>query len=361
MRAGTPELPRRPTSKSARQREADRDDHKALRLENEALRCRIRELEKANEELAALANQQNGLTPKAGAVLSLPSDQPTGGDAGPPGTQRCPRCARDIPSSNFEAHLVHCERNFYRCHACCEVVPLREKDKHLASWKEAGRALQAVKGNDLSSLRQMRAHGAQFETFFCPETGESLLILAAQRGFMEMLSLLLSRGAPSSTWLAMTSGSGQAALHAAVAAGHDTTAALLLASQAEVNQLNSAGETPLLVACRSGHVALIRPLVEAHADLDARTTLGDSPMQVAQAHGHMECCLALGVRRLPTKDEVSHGAGIPPVQPRGARGSSPAAAATAAATTGKPRRTGPGSAPATPGTWRPPLSPISMQ
>jgi len=367
MRARTPELPRphgkgdgesrgkRPSSRSTRQREADHEDHRALRLENEALRHRIRELERANEELAAFANPQSGLTPNAGTVLHLPDDQPAGGDAGSPGTLRCPRCARDVPSSNYEAHLVHCERNFYRCQACGDVLPLRDKDEHLASWREAARALQAAKENNCPFLRQMRAHGADFEAIFCPQTHESLLIIAAQQGCPEMLSLLLSRGTPTPAWLAAISGSGQAALHVAVTAGHETTTALLLASRAEVNQLNSAKETPLLVACRSGHASLIRPLVEARADLDARTTLGDSPLQVAQSHGHMECCLALGVRRVPSsKEEGSYGIGMPPVQPLGARGSLPAAAA------GKPKRTGPGSAPATPGTWRPPPS-IPMQ
>merc|ERR550532_217344 len=100
----------------------------------------------------------------------------------------------------------------------------------------------AAREGNLAVLRSVRAHGAPLESMMCEETGETLLHIAAQQGSLEMLSLLLSRAAPPVTWLAATTHSGQAALHLAVAAGSEAAAAILLESQAEVNQRNAASE-----------------------------------------------------------------------------------------------------------------------
>mmetsp|Transcript_100376 Transcript_100376/g.313659 ORF Transcript_100376/g.313659 Transcript_100376/m.313659 type:complete len:370 (+) Transcript_100376:149-1258(+) len=330
---------------AAAQRPQAEDECRALRLENEALRCRIRELERANEELLALAGQ--GPEPKQDAAAREAAEAAAVAD----GCRVCPNCGRGVPAANYDAHVMHCERNFYRCAACGDIVPAREKGEHLARWTDLAWALRAAREGDLPVLRSIRAHGARLESVTCQESGETLLHVAAQRGCPELLALLLSRGTPAASWLSAASKSGQAALHLAVSGGHEPVAALLLESRAEVNQRNSAGDTPLLVACRSGAASLVRRLVDADADLDARTALGDSALQVAQAKGHMECGLALSVRRFHGSD---HGSSLehdsmPPLRP-GARSADPELTKTIG-----------GSAPPTAGPCRRPPTPLSMR
>lgn len=293
-----------------------------LRLENEVLRCRIRELEQANEELLAMAGRA-----QKSAVVATDVAPKAAGTSGE--NSICPNCGREVPSSNLAAHMIHCERNFYRCVACGDVLPVRDKAEHLSRWTDRTWALSAARLLDLPTLRGMRAHGLALEDVACPETGETLLHVAAGQDSPELLSLLLSRGAPAAAWLAaLAPGRGsEAALHTAAAGGHEAAAALLLESRADVHQRNGAGETPLLLACRVGAAQLVRRLVDAGADPGARTALGDTAMQVAQTNGHVECGLALGVRRRASEGEggsAGMAVGMPPLRPgskgRGATG-----------------------------------------
>mmetsp|Transcript_95967 Transcript_95967/g.280502 ORF Transcript_95967/g.280502 Transcript_95967/m.280502 type:complete len:358 (-) Transcript_95967:103-1176(-) len=320
------------------------EECRALRLENEALRCRIRELERANEELLAFAGQDPPPQSAAGPESVAPAVSSSG-------CRMCSNCGREVPVLNYEAHVIHCERNFHRCAACGDVIPIREKGEHLARWTDTTWALKAAREGDLPVLRSIRAHGARLETMTCQETGETLLHMAAQQGSAEFVSLLLSRGAPQASWLAAATQHGQAALHIAVAEGHESVAALLLESRAEVNQKNAAGDTPLLVACRGGAAPLVRRLAEQRADLEARTALGDSALQVAQAHGHMDCGLALGVRRVESRERGPGEAGAMPPLRQGSRAADHDLAKSICG----------GSAPPTAGAGRAPPTPLSMR
>lgn len=320
------------------------EDCRSLRLENEALRCRIRELERANEELLAFAGQ--GPEP-----VREPAPEQAVAVSSADGLRACLNCGREVPALNFDAHVIHCERNFYRCTACGDAIPIREKGEHLRRWTDTAWALRAAQQGDLPVLRSIRAHGARLETVTCEETGETLLHIAAREGSAEFVSLLLSRGTPQASWLAATARGGQAALHIAVAEGHESVAALLLESRAEVNQKNTVGDTPLLVACRGGNAPLVKRLVDARADLEARTALGDSALQVAQSHGHMDCGLALGVRRLQSRERGAGGEveSMPPVR-SGSRSDHDFAKSVCG-----------GSAPPTAGAGRPPPTPLSTR
>lgn len=315
-RTGTPGRNplRQPTGLSTTASPVAADQLRALRLENEVLRCRIQELEQANKELQVLAGL---VVPSKDDVAAA-----TAGDAGAGGAltatdgdekkRMCENCGRWVPAANFDAHVVHCERNFHRCPACGEVVPAREKDQHASYWADASRALRAVEQGDLSLLRTMRAHGTPLEAVRCKITCESLLHKGARKGNVELLSLLLSRSAPPLAWLSALSADGQAALHVAAADGHESSALLLLESRADVNQLGSSGDTPLLAACRCGSASMVRRLVEAKADLNARTALGDTPLQVAQRHGcPIDCGLSLGFRRRNTESDLGRETEMP--------------------------------------------------
>ncbi|XP_004928993.2 uncharacterized protein LOC101739743 [Bombyx mori] len=45
-------------------------------------------------------------------------------------TKLCPNCKREIPSTNFTIHSVHCARNIGVCPVCKEPVPLADLQKH---------------------------------------------------------------------------------------------------------------------------------------------------------------------------------------------------------------------------------------
>lgn len=316
------------------------NERQALRLENAVLRCRLHELERANEELQVLA----GLTSPAAAVSS--TSPPVGAaSAAPNGStgsegRLCANCNKPVPVSNYDAHIMHCERNFYRCPQCSEVVPAREREQHMARWMDTAWMLRAAEHGDLATLRTMRAHGVQFEKALCEETGETLIHKGARhQGVPELLSLLLGRGVPGATWLATLSKSeGHSALHVAAAAGHEGAAALLIESKADVNQLNNVGDTPLITAVRAGRTALVRRLVTSGADPEARTALGDTALQVAQRHGqHIDMALALGVTNL----RRSAASAAPVLLPRGGgsrNGSRAPSPAPEARTAAGPRR-----------------------
>lgn len=310
----------------------------ALRLENAALRWRIQELEHANEELLKAAGQ----IPSSSSVDRVRESSSGNEFVEPPGGSSdcekalCPNCQREVPAANLSAHMIHCERNFGRCSICGEVVPIREVESHKARWTDPAAALEAARrchgdgeNDQLALLRNMRAHGLQLQEITCEESGSSLLHCAASQRSVALLSLLLGCGHPTVEQLSVLNSNGQAALHAAVLAGSESAALLLLEIMANIEQSNGAGDTPLLLACRSGDVAIVRRLVEAAADLNARTALGDTALQVAQASGNMDAALALGggLRRFADSAKVLEAEAVgPPLRP-GATSGSPGNAA----------------------------------
>lgn len=309
----------------------------ALRLENAALRWRIQELEHANEELMKAAGQMPSSS-SADRVRESPGNE----FVEPPRVSSdcekalCPNCQREVPAANLSAHTIHCERNFGRCSICGEVVPTREVESHNARWTDPAAALEAARrchgdgeNDQLFLLRNMRAHGLQLQDIICEESGSSLLHFAASQGSVALLSLLMGCSRPTVEQLSVLNSGGQAALHAAVSAGSESAALLLLESMANIEQSNGAGDTPLLLACRSGDVAIVRRLVEAGADLNARTALGDTSLQVAQASGNMDAVLALGggLRRFADSAKVETEAVGPPLRPGASFSGSPGNAA----------------------------------
>lgn len=273
----------------------------ALRLDNQVLRLRVDELERANQELlAAIA-----------AAASPPARSVTTATVANSEDISCPNCFRAVPAANLEAHIVHCQRNFYRCAACADVLPVRERTEHVALWTDVVQILRAAEQMDIQRLRGMRAHGASLLAALSEETGETLLHIAARQGSLDLAVVTLGHGLPPHAQLSKLSRDGQTALHVAVAGGHEAIVALILESHASPDQRSTSGETPLLVACRQGTESIVRRLIEAHADTDVRTSLGDTALQVAQARGHLDCALALGALALPRQRLGDGGGGQP--------------------------------------------------
>ena len=95
--------------------------------------------------------------------------------------------------------------------------------------------------------------------------GQTVLEMAAEHGFRDIVQLLLDRGAD------VDRGHYGSPLATAAKQGHGDIVDLLLASGANVNSVNTYGHTPLMGA---GDVSIIKRLVAHGAQLDAKDNRG---------------------------------------------------------------------------------------
>ncbi|MEM8914889.1 MAG: ankyrin repeat domain-containing protein [Pseudomonadota bacterium] len=122
--------------------------------------------------------------------------------------------------------------------------------------------------NDL--VRFALASGANIDAQD-PENGKTPLILAAERGHVRTVALLIENGAGIDT----TSAEQWTPLVYAAARGQPDVARLLIGAGADIEVREpSGGYTPLMIAALLGQTSLISPLVEAGADVNARSDQG---------------------------------------------------------------------------------------
>lgn len=149
--------------------------------------------------------------------------------------------------------------------------------------------------------------------FFADRIGTGLMI-AAWNGDIEMMELLLSRGAnprranrngEQAVQLAAWNGHVAAvrwllehgatlnrddknwsALHYAVFNGHTGLARELIQRGADVNARSPNGSTPLMMAAREGRDDVARLLLEAGADTQAKSDWGDTALSFAMRYDH---------------------------------------------------------------------------
>ena len=104
--------------------------------------------------------------------------------------------------------------------------------------------------------------------------GRTALHLAAELGDVDMLALLLAKGAD----LAARDRTGKAAIHLATIAGHaEIIRHLLKAGSAPDMREPGENMTPLLLASLHGKIRIVRILVEAGADIEAAGATGRTP------------------------------------------------------------------------------------
>lgn len=84
---------------------------------------------------------------------------------------------------------------------------------------------------------------------------------------------------------------GWTALHLALVRGYDEIASYLLAKGANVNEANRVGYTPLHVAAQRG--SNLVELLERNADVFATNRTFSTPLHLAARGGHVECVKAL--------------------------------------------------------------------
>jgi hypothetical protein len=110
--------------------------------------------------------------------------------------------------------------------------------------------------------------------------GQTALHLAASKGHVEVVELLLGAGADC---LALDNAGGWSAVHAAARGGHDETIAFLL-ERGPVDYVNTRaanGDTPLHRAAYWGHVSTVRTLLHAGGNRLLRNAEGKDVLALA--------------------------------------------------------------------------------
>ncbi len=112
-----------------------------------------------------------------------------------------------------------------------------------------------------------------------PESGDSPLIKAAERGAVDAIKLLLNAGAAIKQSNLIT---GNTAFH--VAATHNQSDAVreLIKRGMDINHRNNQGETAILIACYYSHRATIAVLLAAGCDVSITDFKGNHPLKVSR-------------------------------------------------------------------------------
>ncbi|MBI3927889.1 MAG: ankyrin repeat domain-containing protein [Armatimonadetes bacterium] len=138
-----------------------------------------------------------------------------------------------------------------------------------------------------------RLLGARVSPEATDEAGRTSLMLACDRGDLEMVELLLAAGADPA---AREPDTGESALHCAVRRGNPGIVKTLLAAGADPDLPDTwEGSTPLALAASQGDLPLVELLLEAGADPERADHNGETPLDSARRRGRAGVC-----RRLET-------------------------------------------------------------
>ena len=116
-------------------------------------------------------------------------------------------------------------------------------------------------------------------------SGETALNMAAQRGFLKMVELML-RNAITADDRNDPDKNGASPLWWAARGRHTDVVRLLCSKKADVNQANAQGQTPLMMAAASGNEESVKELLAAGARKDARDLQQKSAHDYAREAGH---------------------------------------------------------------------------
>lgn len=125
--------------------------------------------------------------------------------------------------------------------------------------------IAASKYGDLSLVNRLLDTGADPNTD--TEEGKTPLIFASERGYTDIVKLLLSKGKanPNTT----STSTGNTALIFACRHGYTDVVQALLNANADPNASNNIGETSLMYSSFNGHTKIVELLLDAEADVNA--------------------------------------------------------------------------------------------
>lgn len=147
--------------------------------------------------------------------------------------------------------------------------------------------LQTISENrhPLAHIKSLLLRPEVSVNFANPINHQTALHIAARRGEVDVMKLLLSYGAHvnGGTVDLMTP------LHEACFGGHPEAVAILISKGAETNARNIDGSTPLCFACSKGSIQCVQLLIEAGAEVNPTLTVTFPPLHEAALNGHLHC------------------------------------------------------------------------
>ncbi|MBF0147498.1 MAG: ankyrin repeat domain-containing protein [Magnetococcales bacterium] len=119
--------------------------------------------------------------------------------------------------------------------------------------------------------------------------GRTPLILAANRGNVEMVQLLLKQGAE----VDAKDTQGYTALMMAALAGQDKVITILMDNKANPETKHACGCTALMFAAEKGHDKAVQALIDKGADVNAKSEEGMTALMLASKSGHVDAVATL--------------------------------------------------------------------
>jgi uncharacterized protein len=144
--------------------------------------------------------------------------------------------------------------------------------------------MNAINKNSVSTVQQLIQNGVNVDEL--DSNGDAPLVIAAYKGYNEIVKLLLEAGADVR---AVDPGMKATALHAAAYAGRTEAARLLIQYNIDINKQGPYnGYTALHDAIWQNNVEIVKLLLAAHADLTLLSNDGKSPLDFAKSKNHRE-------------------------------------------------------------------------
>lgn len=158
----------------------------------------------------------------------------------------------------------------------------------------------AVMANDVARVERLLDDPSVDINWRGPKMGDSALASAAANNRVEIVQLLLRRGADAN----IATDEKSTPLQAAAYNGHAEVVKLLIEAGVDVNVAETRyGFTALMRAARNGHLDVMKMLLDAGADPAARLKDGRSAMDLAEHYGHSDAAqlLMLSQQNLATR------------------------------------------------------------
>ena len=144
----------------------------------------------------------------------------------------------------------------------------------------------AVCRNDIGVVKALIKAGTDLRPVTWHDT--SVLMIAAQKGYTDVLQVLITAGANVNT------GYDRLPLHAAAEQGHLAVVQRLLNSGADIHSKEESGRTALMLAANHGHLPIVQMLVSRGADANA-VSQGETALMLAAQNNHQAVCQFLGL------------------------------------------------------------------
>ncbi len=154
--------------------------------------------------------------------------------------------------------------------------------------KAAQTLIDAVLVDDLRQLESLLADG--FNPNSADDHGLTALMVAAGRGKLGLVKLLLSKGADVNTqnYAGKWPMGGKTALMFAASEGHLATVNEILLAGSTLDTQDADGETALMKAASNGHFEVVKLLLSAGADVRIENKNGETALAQAESMGQLK-------------------------------------------------------------------------